>query len=65
MGKFLVNFIKNVVMILLLQGKWYSIYTQGVRGICSDLPRSGSHSDMWARWSHGVVFNTTPNEGVA
>ena len=65
MGKFLVNFIKNMVMILLLQGaKVLHIY-RGVRGICLDLIRSGSHSDMWARWSCGVVFNITPNEGVA
>ena len=23
------------------------------------------HKDVWARWSHGGVSNTTPNEGVA
>ena len=23
------------------------------------------HKDVWARWSHGGMSNTTPNEGVA
>ena len=65
MGQFLVNFIINVVIIFLMKGKRvFQIYPE-VRGMCPELPRSGSHGDVWARWSRGVVFNTTPNESVA
>ena len=55
----LINFI-NVAMVWIIKEKGNSKYTQRVRGICLDLLRSGSHSDMWARWSREVVFNTTP-----
>ena len=64
MGQFLVNFIINVVMIFLCSERVFQIYPE-VQGMCPEVPRSGSNSDMWARRSHEVVFNTTSNEGVA
>ena len=45
---------------LIIKGRVDFKYTRGERGIYPDLLGSGSHRDVWDRWSRGIVFNTTP-----
>ena len=55
----LVGFI-NLVIIWIISKDGDSRYTTKVQGICPDSQSVVTHEEMWAEWSHGGMFNTTP-----